>query len=287
MRENRKGDSVVTDPPPRIPDFRLLFPCGKGGTGEVWAARDLDGICRAVRLVPRSGTRRNSSGGEADAKGIAFYRGRAPIHENLAEIFHHGRTRAFDYYVAALADNAGSGKGKYTPDTLAERLKRRGKWSPEEILSVMLPLVAAVEYLHFRGIAHSDLKPENILFVGGVLKIADPGLASECDIVSFPCSGTPEYVPEYPCSGRKRDLYAAGKILYCLYSGNPASDFPEIGEEPDMESIRPFNEIALKCCSRPPSGYADACELKKVLSALREERARAEKVSLPGDGEER
>ncbi|MBO4303937.1 MAG: protein kinase [Lentisphaeria bacterium] len=269
MRENRKGDSAVTDPPPRIPDFRLLFPCGKGGTGEVWAARDLDGIRRAVRLVPRNGTGSDLADGERDARGIAFFRRRAPIHENVAEIFHHGRTGSFDYYVSALADNAGNGKEEYIPDTLAERLKRRGKWSPEEILSVMLPLVSAVEYLHFRGIAHSDLKPENILFVGGVLKITDHGLADECNTVFLPRCGTPEYVPDYPCCGRKRDLYAAGKILYCLYSGNPASDFPEIGEEPDMESIRPFNEIALKCCSRAPSGYTDAHELKKALLALR------------------
>lgn len=273
MREKEKSGPAASAPfpSPRIPGFRLLFPCGKGGTGVVWAARAPDGVRRALRLVPRNG-KDPLSNGETDARGIAFFRRKVPPHENLAAIFSHGRTESFDYYVAPLADNACTDDEGYIPDTLAERLKRRGKHSPEEIFSVMLPLVSAMEHLHSRGIAHLDLKPENILFVGGVLKISDPGLAGECDFVSMPRSGTPEYMPEYPCSGRKRDLYAAGKILYCLYSGAPASDFPEIGEVPETECFRSFNEIALKCCSRPPFGYTHACELKKALRMMKDER---------------
>ncbi|MBR2363778.1 MAG: protein kinase [Lentisphaeria bacterium] len=270
MTKNKKSKILpATDMRPHIPDFQLIARCGRGGTGEVWEAVDLDGIHRAVRLVSYDGSKMPVKYRRKDARSIALYRQRTDNHENLQEILHHGRTEKYSYYITCLADNLNKRSEQYIPDTLAERLKRKKKFSSEEILNIMLAVANAIEYLHACRVAHLDLKPENIIFSKGVLKIVDMGLAGECDETYLPSSGTLEYMPKRPCSGRARDIFAVGMILYCLYSGNSPEDFPEIGEEVDMDEIRLFNEIALKCCTYTPvAEYKDASALKKDLLKL-------------------
>lgn len=280
MRMNKKH----TDTPsavPKIPHFHLICCCGKGGTGEVWEGRDCRGRRCAVRLVPRKCCccqkasaqdlpRRCScckKAAKQEFRNILTYRNNAGTHDNLAEIVRVGRTKNYYYYVLLLADNLSKDPSCYIPDTLAERLKE--KMIPlSRVPFLMYQIVQALEHLHSRGIAHLDLKPENIYFHNGVLKIADPGLAGECEKIYQEYNGTPDYMPLCPCKGKMRDIYAVGKVLYCLYSGNPVTDFPVLAPETDMENVRIFNEIALKCCSSPSRhAYKSAGELKADLAA--------------------
>lgn len=39
--------------PPVIPDFELIRPIGQGSYGEVWLARGLTGVYRAIKIVWR------------------------------------------------------------------------------------------------------------------------------------------------------------------------------------------------------------------------------------------
>lgn len=51
--------------------------------------------------------------------------------------------------------------------------------SCKEAQRYMIQLMAAVDYLHLKGIAHRDIKPENILLdENGVVKISDFGMAT-------------------------------------------------------------------------------------------------------------
>ena len=43
----------MADLPPPIPDFALLRPIGRGAYGEVWLARSVTGVYRAVKIVRR------------------------------------------------------------------------------------------------------------------------------------------------------------------------------------------------------------------------------------------
>jgi serine/threonine protein kinase len=280
MRMKKK----LTDTPsalPKVPQFHLICCCGKGGTGEVWEGRDCRGRRCAVRLVPRKccccqkaaepEVSRRCSCCKKEAKqefrNILSYRNNAGTHENLAEIVRVGRTKNYYYYVLLLADNLSKDPDCYIPDTLAERLKE--KMIPlSRVPFLIIQIVQALAHLHSRGIAHLDLKPENIYFHNGILKIADFGLAGECEKIYQEYNGTPDYMPLCACKGKMRDIYAVGKVLYCLYSGNPVTDFPVLAPETDMENVRIFNEIALKCCSTSSRhAYKSVEELKADLAA--------------------
>ena len=280
MRMKKK----LTDTPsalPKVPQFHLICCCGKGGTGEVWEGRDCRGRRCAVRLVPRKccccqkaaepevSLRCSCCKKEAkqEFRNILSYRNNAGSHENLAEIVRVGRTKNYYYYVLLLADNLSKDPDCYIPDTLAERLKE--KMIPlSRVPFLIIQIVQALAHLHSRGIAHLDLKPENIYFHNGVLKIADFGLAGECEKIYQEYNGTPDYMPLCACKGKMRDIYAVGKVLYCLYSGNPVTDFPVLAPETDMENVRIFNEIALKCCSTSSRhAYKSVEELKADLAA--------------------
>ena len=80
--------------------------------------------------------------------------------------------------------------------------------------------------MHKNGIVHRDLKPENILLMSASsevdFKIADFGLAAECDVgneLSQRC-GSPGYVAPEILSKQvystKVDVFSAGVILYIL-----------------------------------------------------------------------
>ena len=39
--------------PPKIPDYELLKPIGRGSYGEVWLARSVTGVFRIIKVVRR------------------------------------------------------------------------------------------------------------------------------------------------------------------------------------------------------------------------------------------
>lgn len=92
-------------------------------------------------------------------------------------------------------------------------------------------LIAAIEYLHSVGVAHRDLKPENVLFDKVYnLKVSDFGLSTmaegrDGDGMLYTRLGTEGYKsPEMEIgkyTGLQSDLFAAGVILFVMYSGAP------------------------------------------------------------------
>jgi len=247
---------------PRIPGFRMIELCGRGGSGSVYLGIDRDGVRRAVRVI------RDGEGGEGrlarESCAVALYRNLAHGNEHLIDILYSGRVRSAVYCIMPLADSASERQFRYRPLTLAEKL-RRGIGSPEEQLRIVRDIVDAVSFLHAPGVAHRDLKPENILFIDGVLKVADPGMLASAYCRS--AGGTREFSPPHPRSGVRTDIYAVGMMIYCVFTGSPPERFPELPPDWNSDFHSRLNRIILNCCA-PEGGYADVTELAADLEGL-------------------
>ena len=102
----------------------------------------------------------------------------------------------------------------------------------DEAARMIHQILAAVSYMHERGVVHRDLKPENVLLESGdegsPIKIIDFGLSRKHDVRREPpmstIVGTPYYIA--PEVLRKKydkscDLWSVGVIAYILLCGYP------------------------------------------------------------------
>jgi serine/threonine protein kinase len=94
------------------------------------------------------------------------------------------------------------------------------------IKKILLQLLSSLEYLHAKQIVHLDIKPENILITtnGNNLKLIDLGLSySDCytEITGGTQSfGSPEQFSRPELIDFRSDIYAFGKIVLYLFTGN-------------------------------------------------------------------
>jgi serine/threonine protein kinase len=100
---------------------------------------------------------------------------------------------------------------------------------------------------------HRDVKPANCLFVGGELKLADFGLLTAADpLVSR--VGTVAYMPPDGRMDARADVYAAGLVIYEMFTGMSAESFPRLGQR--------GKEIAddrVLCRCFEPAGNGNPC----------------------------
>ena len=110
--------------PLHIPDHTLLRPIGRGAYGEVWLARNVMGVLRAVKLVERRQFD-NDRPYEREFAGIQRYEPVSRSADGLVHVLHVGRNDAegYFYYVMELADGANVADGIPPPRPMsADRL---------------------------------------------------------------------------------------------------------------------------------------------------------------------
>lgn len=256
--------AALPEPAPAIPGFTLIARCGRGGSGEVWLARDADGVLRTVKFIPRRPGCEERY--EAESRAVRRYRRLAAEHPALLNILFSGETPAGRYEVTDPADNLRPAGCGYEPDTLAARLRQR-KLPVREARRLFRRLLEGVSVLHRAGFAHGDLKPENLLFIRGEFVIADPGSLTPLDRrVRW---ASPGYHPKRCCRAAEADIYALGKILYQLYGGTEPAAFPALPADRCRRRFRKYNEMMLRCCSDDGTRIT----IDELLAAFPPERA--------------
>jgi eukaryotic-like serine/threonine-protein kinase len=207
--------------------YRLERVLGRGGMGEVWAARHKDTGGRvALKFLL-------SEMVKAPAVRVRFLReaqaATAIAHPNVLKVMDVFEMPEGPVMVMELLDG----------EPLSGVLERKPKLSIAETARFLVPVCAGVAAAHAAGVVHRDLKPDNIFLTkdGGV-RVLDFGIAKlvNLDALAAPgvnltqdgsLMGTPYYMsPEQAVGDRtigfRSDIWSLGIILYeCLAGERP------------------------------------------------------------------
>lgn len=194
--------------PPVLPGLTLHRRLGRGGHGEVWLADDdLTGEPVAVKLG-------------------AQMRLLEPELALLCRIDHPHVLRL----VRVVPAPGGSAMVLQLAEggSLAGLVDRHGPLTPGEVSTVLVPLAAAVEHLHRRGVAHGDITAANVLFgADGKPVLGDLGAAHLIGTAVDKPWRTPGFVDPAIATGadpRAVDVWGLGAVGWFALTGRPPSE---------------------------------------------------------------
>jgi len=93
-------------------------------------------------------------------------------HPNVVNIFNY-LDEGEDVYIVMEYVNG---------QTLEQKLKSEGAISEKEAISISIPVLEALDFMHSNGVIHRDIKPSNIMITNtGLIKVTDFGIAKILD----------------------------------------------------------------------------------------------------------
>jgi serine/threonine-protein kinase len=194
---------------------------GRGGMGVVFRARD-ERLKRrvAIKVLPPELAFQQ----EIRARFTREAEMAARLsHPHIVPIHAVGEGNGLVYFVMAYVDG----------ESLAARLKRRGRLPVEECRRIMKEVADALSAAHGLSVIHRDIKPDNILLEGtrGRVIVTDFGIAkamstgSGATLTSAGVAiGTPQYMSPEQAAGEKEidgrsDIYSLGIVAYQMLTG--------------------------------------------------------------------
>jgi serine/threonine-protein kinase len=203
---------------------------GRGGMGVVYRARD-ERLQRrvAIKVLPPelafSGEIRQRFTREAQTAARLSHPHIVPIHDV-------GEGSGVVYFVMGLIEG----------ESLAARIRRRGRIPPEEARRIMRETADALSAAHGVSVIHRDIKPDNILLEGtrGRVVVTDFGIAKALSATGGAtltsagmAIGTPAYMSPEQAAGEREidgrsDVYSLGIVSYQMLSGELPFNAPTV-----------------------------------------------------------
>jgi len=239
---------------------------GRGGMGVVYKARD-ERLKRqvAIKVLPPELAFREEIRirflREAETAARLSHPHIVPIH-SVGE-----GPDGLVYFVMAFVDG----------ESVAGKLKRRGRLPSEEARRIMLETSDALGAAHALGIIHRDVKPDNILLEGsrGRVVVTDFGIAKALSSTTGSATltatgvaiGTPHYMsPEQAAGDReidgRSDIYSLGVVSYQMLTGELPFQAPTV---PGilMKHITELAPLVTEKCVDCPDDLA-ACVMRSL-----------------------
>jgi len=207
--------------PASLGKYRISAVLGEGAMGVVYKGFD-PGIQRTVAL--KTIRRHLVDSADSGATMAARFRNEAQAAGRLS---HPGIVAVYDF--GDEGDIAYIAMEYVEGSSLSRYLAKEARFAEDDVVSVTVQLLDALEHAHFHGVWHRDIKPANLILTrDGRLKVADFGIARiESMALTQVTSivGTPGYMAPEQFLGkgvdRRVDLYAAGVLLYQMLVGKP------------------------------------------------------------------
>jgi eukaryotic-like serine/threonine-protein kinase len=212
-------------------------------------------------------------------------------HPNIVQVFDFGTLEdGRPFYVMEKLDG----------ENLHQYLQKHRSLSLEHAVSILVPVLSALQAAHEASVIHRDIKPENIFLTirdqSYVPTLLDFGLAKLLQDASNPhqtetgaVMGTPMYMSPEQALGKRdeinqtADIYAVGALAYQMLTGAPPFVSKYVGEliqmhlntvPPSLRGLRPDLPAAIadvvdlslaKSASQRPQS---ASQVRAVFSAI-------------------
>ncbi len=196
---------------------------GRGGMGEVYAAKDEAGTTSAIKVLASSLVASEDALRRFYREARAIASLAAPNIVRMIEVSE--TTVALPYIAMELL--VGRDLGEMIKD---EPVRELG-----EVVALVRAVAAGLDAAHEAGVVHRDLKPANVFAAetgaGRTWKILDFGVSKVEDdnatLTADHVVGTPGYMAPEQARGEKKldrraDVYSLGVIVYRLLTGRPA-----------------------------------------------------------------
>ncbi len=200
--------------------YRIVRQLGQGGMGNVWLAEDtqLDGKQFAIKMLPAILVANKRAYRQLKDEALVAMR---LVHPNIVQIRAFEENNGNPFLVMDYVDG----------QTLDDYLAEKGTLTEEEVIRVLRPIAAALDYAHGEGVVHRDVKPANVMIrKDGHPFILDFGIAREIQetmtrVTGKLSSGTLLYMSPEQSRGQPpkaaQDVYSFAAMAYECLKGEP------------------------------------------------------------------